>query len=125
MDEIVKIYLKSGALIKARDYLLNQTPSDPDAIAAITENIVDLTGSRLVAAGIQQIPQLSKDEQLELRRAIVALDISIEEKASSSQILEHAKGVFDFVPWPPKGAKLTFPDLDDWAGHFDISRWPP
>jgi hypothetical protein len=126
MDEIAKIYLKSGALIKARDYLLNQAPSDVVSIAAITENIVDLTGCRLAAAGIKQIPQLSEDEQLKLRHAIVALDTSIEAKASSSEILIHAKGVFDFVPWPPKGVKLTLPDLENWPGQFDdIARWPP
>ena len=32
MNEIGKIYLKSGALVKARNYLLNQTPRSESVV---------------------------------------------------------------------------------------------
>jgi hypothetical protein len=127
MNEIGKIYLKSGALVKARNYLLNQTPSDMFAISVITEGIVDLAERGLAATTItEEIPVLSGKEHSELKQAIDALDSSIEAAAPSIEILKHAKGVFDLVPWPPKGAKPPFPDLNILAGPLaDIVRWPP
>jgi hypothetical protein len=125
MNEIGKIYLKSGALIKARNYLLNQSPSDMVAISEITEGIVDLTETGLAASATgEEFPELPSHEHLELKQAIDALDKSIKTAAPSIEILKHAKGVFDLVPWPPKGAKLTLPDLQDLIAP-DIVRWPP
>jgi hypothetical protein len=127
MNEIGKIYLKSGALITARNYLLNQSPSDMVAISEITEGIVDLTETGLAAGATGgEFPELPSHEHLELKQAIDALDKSIKMAAPSIEILKHAKGVFDLVPWPPKGAKLTLPDLQDLTGPLgDIVRWPP
>ena len=127
MNEIGKIYLKSGALMKARNYLLDQSPSDMVAISAITEGIVDLAERGLAAAAVtDEIPVLSSKEHLELQHAVEALDHSIKTAAPSFEILKHAKGVFDLVPWPPKGAKPALPDLREMMGPLsDIARWPP
>jgi hypothetical protein len=117
MDEIQKIHLKNIALLKARRYLLNQTPSDPVVIAEITENIVDLTGRHLAGVHVTEIPQVSADEQRELERVIGDLHKCIEKEAPAVDILKHAKGVFDLVPWPPGGFKIEVPG--------DIAPWPP
>jgi hypothetical protein len=117
MDEIQKIQVKNVALLKARNYLLNQTPSDPVVIAAVTESIVDLTGRHLAGVHVAEIPQVSVDEQRQLELVIGDLDKSIEEKAPAVEILKNSKGVFDLVPWPPEGFKI------DAAG--DIAPWPP
>jgi hypothetical protein len=117
MDEIQKIRLKNSALLKARRYLLNQTPSDPVIIAEITENIVDLTGRHLAGVHAAKIPQVSANEQRQLEQVIGHLHSSIENKAPAIDILKHAKGIFGLEPWPPKGFKIEVPG--------DIAPWPP
>jgi hypothetical protein len=126
MDEIDKVRLKSAALLKARDYLLNQAPSDPVVIAQVTENIVDLAGRHLVEVDPTKIPKVSSDEERKLKEIIENLQESIEKEVPAIDILEHTKHIFDLAPWPPKGVKLNLPDLNSWPTHSgDIARWPP
>lgn len=130
MDEIQKIQMKNVALLKARNYLLNQTPSDPVVIAAVTESIVDLTGRQLAGVHAPEIPQVSVDEQRQLETVIGDLDKSIEKKAPAFEILKHSKGVFDLVPWPPDGFKIEAPgDIAPWPPKSmdikDLKEWPP
>ena len=107
MDEIEKIRAKNSALIKARTYLLNQTPSDMVAIADITESIIDLTGRHLAAADAPKIPKVTTTEQRLLREAIQALDKNVKKKAPASQILSHAKAIYALRPWPPRSKALS------------------
>ena len=105
MDEIDKIHEKNSALIRARKYMLNQTPSDMVAIAQITENIVNLTEHHLAATGAAKIPEVTTEEQRLLRQAIQALDDKLEQKASVDQILSEAKKLHNLQPWPPGDLK--------------------
>jgi hypothetical protein len=101
MDEIEKIHVKNRALIKARDYLLHQTPSDLVAITYLNESIIDLVRSHLEAANTpKMIPEVSKGEQRLLREAIQGLDKNLENKAPASQILSDAKEIYILEPWP-------------------------
>jgi len=105
MDEIEKIHVKSGALIRARKYMLNQTPSDMIAVAHVTESIIDLTECHLAATGASKIPEVTTEEQRLLRQTIQALDDSLKQKASADQILSDAKAIYNLKPWPPGGIK--------------------
>ncbi len=118
MDEIDKIQLKNAALLAARQYLLKQAPSDLVAITEITESIVDLAGRNVFATSLDKIPQVSAFDQRRLEESVSALRYSILNDASVSEILEHAKGVFDIVPWPPEGFKIE-------EVPFDLRPWPP
>ena len=109
MNEIEKIQLKSAALVKARDYLLGQTPSDPAAVAAIEANITELSERQRTAAHVPEIPQLSADEQQQLTQAAASVNESVEKKAPAVEILQHAKTLFDLSPWPPQGSEIPLP----------------
>jgi len=125
MDELDKIRLKSAALLRARNYLLNQSPSDPVAIAQVTENIVDLAGRQLVGIHVTKIPKVSADEQRKLKNIIGNLEQSIEKEAPAVDIIAHSKGIFDLVPWPPKGVKIDVPaGLAPWPPK-GLKDWPP
>lgn len=100
MDEIEKIHVKNRALIKARDYLLHQTPSDLVAITHINESIIDLVRRHLEAANAPKIPEVSKGEQQLLQEAIQGLDKNVEKKAPARQILSDAKEIYILKPWP-------------------------
>jgi hypothetical protein len=102
MDEIEKILLKNAALIRARNYLREQSPSDMVAIADLTENIVDLTSCHVSAADIADVPQITPEEQKLLRQAITALDDHVGQKASPVLICDKARAVYGLRPWPPK-----------------------
>lgn len=108
MDEIEKIHLKNKALLRARNYLRDQSPSDIVAISHITESIVDLTGRHLAAADAPKVRQVSPEEQRQLRKAVQALDKNVAKKALASQILKDAKTVYGLKPWPPS-PKATRP----------------
>jgi hypothetical protein len=116
MDEIVKIHMKNRALIRARNYLLEQSPSDMVVVSHITENIVDLTRRHLEVIGAPQIPRVTRGEQQLLRQAIAALDRNVEKKASAHQILIEAKAVYDLKPWPPVSSGRRV---------FGLKPWPP
>ena len=115
MDEIRKIHIKNGALIRARNYLLHQTPSDMVAITQITENIVDLNSRHLQSIDAPNIPQVTKKEQQELRRVIEALEENIKKNASAGHILSDAKVIYDLKPWPTRSSR---------GGISDIVPWP-
>jgi len=94
MDEIEKMQMKNGALIKARDYLLNQRPSNMVALADVTEMIVDLTKRNLAATNASKIPQVAAKEERSLRELIESLDKSLQKEASAGHILRGAKNVY-------------------------------
>jgi len=116
MDEIEKILLKNAALIRARNYLREQSPSDMLAIAGVTENIVDLTSCHLEAAEIADVPQVTAQEQKLLRQAIEVLDKHVDQKASAVQVLDMAHALYALRPWPPKRAT--------YAGVRGLRPWP-
>jgi hypothetical protein len=114
MDEIEKIIIKNGALIKARQYLLSQSPSDITAIADISEKIIDLTGRHLAAIESPKVPQVTTKEQRQLMRLVQTLDKNVEKKASAGQVLNKARDVYSLEPWPPpssshRGISSTIP----------------
>jgi len=117
MDEIEKILWKNGALIRARDYLLKQSPSDLIAIADLTENIVDLASCHIAATEIPRAPNVTAEDEKLLRQAIEALDEHMSQKASADQIVDKARNVFRLKPWPPKAA-IT-------AWREGLKPWPP
>ena len=114
MDEIEKIHLKNRALIKARNYLRDQSPTDIVAISHITESIVDLTGRHLAATDAQKVQKVGLRQQQELDKAIEALVKNVAKKAPASQILKDAKIVYGLKPWPPS------PTTDD---RFATRSW--
>jgi hypothetical protein len=89
MDEIGKIQAQITTFLKARDYLLNQRPSDMVAVAEVTEKIIDLNRrlTALLAPGAQ-IPQLTAAQQAALQQATQELDKSIQRSAAASEILD-------------------------------------
>lgn len=117
MNQIDKIVLKNGALIRARNYLREQSPSDMVAIADVTESIVELTSCHLAAIGNSDIPQVDTQDQKLLKQAIAALDKQLDRKAAADQILEKADIVFGLKPWPPKSANPS--------GVRGLKPWPP
>ena len=91
MDQIDKLQTQITELIKARDFLLNQTPSDMVAVAALTEKIIDLT--RRLAASIGSlgpIPTLKPGEVAALQDAVRSLALAVQRSAAASQIVEAA-----------------------------------
>jgi hypothetical protein len=107
MDEIEKNHLKT--LIKARNYLLSQTPTDMVAVAHITERILSCTEQHLAAADAPKSLQASTEKDKLLQRAIKALDKQVEKKASASRILSDADKIRHLIGplgeigrWPPK-----------------------
>lgn len=91
MDEIDKIQAQIGALLKARDHLLNQIPSDMVAIAEITERIIDLNRrmSALVDSGAT-VRALTPEQVQALQQAVRALERAIQQSEGASQILAAA-----------------------------------
>jgi|SRR5215470_6620885 len=91
MDEIDKLQAQISALIKARDHLLNQVPSDMVAIADITERIIDL--NRRLSALIDSnatVRELTSAQVQALQDAVKALDRAIQQSAGTSQIIAAA-----------------------------------
>jgi flagellar biosynthesis chaperone FliJ len=88
MDEIDKIQEQIRGLLKARDHLLNQVPSDMVAIAEITERIIDLNRrlSALSDSGAT-VPDLTPAQVQTLQQAVNALEHAIQQSAGVSQIL--------------------------------------
>jgi hypothetical protein len=91
MDPIDKLQTQITELLKARDFLLNQTPSDMVAVASITEKIIDLT-RRLTAlvASTGPIRALTPGEVAALQDAVRALAIAVQRSAAASHIVEAA-----------------------------------
>ena len=107
MDEIEKNHLKT--LIRARNYLLSQTPTDMVAVSHITEQIVSCTEQHLAAADAPKSLQATTEKKKLLLRAIKDLDKRVEKKASASRILSDAGKIghlfgpsFEISRWPPK-----------------------
>jgi hypothetical protein len=91
MDEMDKIQAQIAALLRARNYLLNQTPSDMVAIADITEKIVDLNRRQsALTSTAAPIPQLTPGQEQALQQATQALDIAVQHSAAASQIISAA-----------------------------------
>ena len=88
MDEIDKTQAQIRGLIKARDHLLNEVPSDMVAIAEITERIIDLNRrlAALVDAGAT-VPELTPGQVQALQQAVGALERAIQQSQAASQIL--------------------------------------
>jgi len=94
MDEIDKIQTQIAELIKARDYLLNQIPSDMVAVTSVTEKIIDLARRLSALAGSgTPIRQLSAAEVAALQRATQALGAAIRKSEAASRIIAAATKV--------------------------------
>ena len=94
MNEIDKIHTQTVELIKARDHLLNQNPSDMVAVASVTEKIIDLNRrfSALAESGTP-IRQLSAAQVVALQRATKVLERAIGRSEAASQIIVAATKV--------------------------------
>lgn len=90
MDEEDKIQAQIKSLLVARNYLLNQRPSDMIAIAHITETIVDLNARQSAISNTPHLPQVNPNVVADLQVAIQALDKAINASAAASQILDAA-----------------------------------
>jgi len=110
LDEIGKIRLKYEALVKARDYLRNQTTPDQGAIQNLNANLFELRGRQAAATQMKQIPVVAAEEERQLTLAIQALNQSIDAKASAADILDRAKTAFNLSPWPPQDYEGAPPD---------------
>jgi hypothetical protein len=86
MNEIQAIQAQIGALLKARKYLLNQTPSDMVALADVTERIIDLNRRQAAISGV--VTQLAQANVDSLEEAIQDLDDDINDSVSASNILD-------------------------------------
>jgi hypothetical protein len=104
MDEIDKIFMKNLVLLKARNYLLEQSPSDLVTISGITEYIVDLTACQIHGRTLDTIPKVpTADEQI-LKKAIEALEKKLDQKSSPTQIMDDARVLYGVKPWPPRSS---------------------
>lgn len=86
MNELGEITGQIAALLKARDYLLRQQPSDPVALAQIAEDLADLN-SRQVSLNPATLQAITPEAEEELKGAIRALDRAIEAGANADAIL--------------------------------------
>jgi hypothetical protein len=91
MNQIEAIQAEIGALLRARNYLLNQTPSDMVALADVTEKIISLTRRQSAIGSNPTI--LSTPQESGLQTAIQALDNDIRVCAAANTILTDAATV--------------------------------
>jgi hypothetical protein len=108
MDEIDKIFIKNCALLKVRDYLLEQAPSDADTIAGLNEYIVDLTACHIYGRNLETVPTLPTAEEQSLLEIIEALQHKLDRKYAPSAIMEEARILYGIKPWPPRSRATSF-----------------
>ena len=93
MDAEDRIQEKIATLLKARNLLLNQQPTDMVAVAHITEMIVDLSAQLQALTQPQRAMVLTPAEVAALQAAIAALNQSIAQSAAVSQIMASASAL--------------------------------
>lgn len=94
MTEIKKIHLQIMALLKARNYLLHQSPSDMIAIQEVTEKIIALNERQSVLSDTTTAIPVPTDEQIaKLQSAIHELDTQIAASKTASDILIAATAI--------------------------------
>jgi hypothetical protein len=88
MNEIDKIQAQITALLQARNYLLNQTPSDMIALAHLTETIIALNRRQAALTGnVNDLPPLTPAQVQNLQSAVQTLDHEINQSKAASDIL--------------------------------------
>jgi hypothetical protein len=88
MNEIDKIQLQIAALLQARNYLLNQSPSDMVALADVTEKIIALNRTQSALTGNPTpLPLLTTVQEQNLQSAIQTLDKGVKQSKAASDIL--------------------------------------
>jgi hypothetical protein len=73
MNEIDKIQEQIAALLRARNYLLSQNPSDMVALADVTEKIIALNRRQSALTGKINLPQLTPAQVQNLKSAVQTL----------------------------------------------------
>jgi len=87
VNEIDMIQKKISGLLDARDYLLNQTPSDMVALSDVTEQLVALNRRQSALTGQLGLPPLSPQQVQDLQSATQTLDNAIKQSKAATDIL--------------------------------------
>jgi len=87
VNEIDMIQKKISGLLDARDYLLNQTPSDMVALSDVTEQLVALNRRQSALTGKIGLPPLSPKQVQDLQSATQTLDNAIKQSKAATDIL--------------------------------------
>jgi len=97
MNQTQAIHQQIMALLKARNYLLNQTPSDMIAITDVNEKIISLNARQSALSSNINIPVLSDKQEQQLTSAIHDLDTQIRDSKAASDILAGATVIINAV----------------------------
>jgi hypothetical protein len=83
MDEIDQIQAQIGALLKARNCLLNQTPSDMVSVTDVTEKIVALNHRQAAITGLPATLTVPQEQSLQAALDVLAQAVRINASATS------------------------------------------
>ncbi len=90
MNEVQQLQTKLKGLIDARNYLLNQQPTDMVAVHDVSEKIVALSARLTSLIGGPPLPQLSAAVVNALAAAVSKLQKSVTASAAATAILQDA-----------------------------------
>lgn len=90
MDEQDQLQAQIQALLRARDALRNQRPTDMVAVSSVTEDIVTLSGRLAAVSGEANIPAITQPQVDALTAATAKLDTAIGASNGASEIVTAA-----------------------------------